>query len=400
MKRLWKVLPPCLSDLMGFEAVINETEGLGIIDDSSRYKPLRLGRDNHSGFGHHHGRDGHRDSVMPGMRVINSDIRNEDIISGTHSKIMSAFEKGTAQLSPNFVLLAYGPSASMIGSDLEYAAEQISSIPAQSGLPASYVKIDGEKDYLYGIGCTLEAMGRLLLVPQEIIPETCNILGYNSIDWAKASIRAADELLTGSGWNILSRWGVKETTGNLKKGAAASVNLVVNESGLRLARYMEHEYGIPYVADAPFGEANVRDLLLKMKQETFQDKALPGKDSKNKDSEGEILIIGEQFMANSIRQELLRREKTNIRVLSFYDMDKACMLPGDKKLTGEDDFAVQANADTVRTIFADPDLQPLVKKDVRWIRLSNSGSLAPVEPVDPIPMVGNALDAWLDKLEL
>ncbi|MCD7843616.1 MAG: hypothetical protein LUG17_03200 [Clostridiales bacterium] len=39
MKRLWKVIPPCLSDLLGFQMVLTETEGMGLIDDPSRYKP-------------------------------------------------------------------------------------------------------------------------------------------------------------------------------------------------------------------------------------------------------------------------------------------------------------------------------------------------------------------------
>ena len=42
MKRLWKYIPPCLSDVLGFQAVMNETDGLGIIDDPGSYKPLNI----------------------------------------------------------------------------------------------------------------------------------------------------------------------------------------------------------------------------------------------------------------------------------------------------------------------------------------------------------------------
>jgi len=440
MKRLWKVLPPCISDLMGFEAVLNETEGMGLIDDSSRYKPIRFGRegnerreDHRRREGHReyerperlerserhernerldmestlegsqrHGRDEHRghggrhDGVVPGVRVINSDIRNEDIITGTENKVLSAFERGAAQFSPNFALLAYGPSASMIGSDLEYAAEKIA---GQSGIPTASVKIDGEKDYLYGISCTLETMGRLLLEPQNTIPGSLNILGANTIDWAKETVDDVEKVLLNAGFRILSRWGTKETTENLKMASAASCNLVVNESGLRLARFMEEEFGIPYLAGAPFGTAWMEQLLMKLKGDcTSMDLSAEKMTAEHPASmEPEILIVGEQFMGNAIRQELLHRGYGEIRVLSFYDMDKEYMEAGDKKLTGEDEFAAQAGAETVRVIFADGDLRSLVEKEVRWIPLPNMGSMFPVKPMEAYNMAGQALDAWLDR---
>ncbi|MCC8106230.1 MAG: nitrogenase component 1 [Clostridiales bacterium] len=445
MKRLWKVLPPCLSDLMGFEAVVNETEGMGLIDDSSTYKPLMFGRGGH-GRPEAEGRHGHGGGrggfgrLMPGMRVLNSDIRNEDIITGTEQKVMLAFDKGVKQLSPNFVLLAYGPSASMIGSDLEYAAEKITegsafvqrssmdepaslrtergSASVQNGLPAAAVKIDGEKDYLYGISCTLEAMGRLLLTPRPAISSSLNILGANTIDWAKEAFADLEALLMQEGFQILSRWGWKETTENLKLASAAALNLVVNESGLRLARYMESEYGIPYLAGAPFGADFAVTLKIRLKEVVsvtdtehsgekqridvgLSESAGSSNEDQRKendvDTEPEILIVGEQFMANAIRRELLRRGKTKIRVLSFYDMDRAYMETGDQKLIGEDDFTRQANAESVRIICADGDLRPLVKKEVRWVQLPNTGSMFPAEPMEVFNMTGGALDAWLDR---
>lgn len=224
MKRLWKIIPPCISDVLGFEAVMNETDGIGIIDDPSRYKPLgQSGRHGYGGHGEHryeerrrgesergegergenmregnghgsgyevpvrrreHGgmeRHGGGHFMPDGVRVINSDIRNADIITGTEKKVLQAFSSGVDRFSPDFVLLSYAPSSSMIGSDLDAAAEKITE---QSGLPSAAVRTDGERDYLYGIGSTLEVMGKLLLTEQETIPRTINILGgqYGRLD--------------------------------------------------------------------------------------------------------------------------------------------------------------------------------------------------------------------------
>ncbi|MCD7751178.1 MAG: hypothetical protein LUI10_05490 [Lachnospiraceae bacterium] len=456
MKRLWKVIPPCLSDVLGFEAVLNETEGFGIIDDPSRYKPIRMGQGGQSHGGQTGRTDGHgpgsdggrafaaraggeahgagsfdRAARMRGVRVMNSDIRNEDIITGTEEKVMRTFERGMEQYAPDFVLLCCAPSSSMINSDLEYAAEKIT---VQSGLPAAEVKIDGEKDYLYGIGVTLETLGRILLTPRETLAGTVNLLGANTIDWTTDMLASVDKLIANAGWRVLSHWGTKETTENLKRAAAAQVNVVVSEAGLKLARFMEREFGIPYVAGAPFGAKNAENLALQLSkfkidgivaENGSDDLFISGSEMENrsltsssKASEEygssdltcavtgiavqetdvpEILIVAEQFIANAVRETFLALGQRNIRVLSFYDMDRAYMLPGDKKLTGEDDFTAQANADSVRMIIADLDYRPLVKKKVQYIGFPDGGSFSPVHPTENFNMTGELLDLWLEE---
>lgn len=396
MKRLWKTIPPCFSDVLGFEAVINETGGLGIVDDSSRYKPLKMDRNGHPHHGHGGpggrpggpGRGGPGGHGIPGVRVIDSEIRNADIIHGTQRKVLDAYDGGADAYHPDFVLLTYAPSASMIGSDLDAAAEEIG---GRSGLPAACVNLHGDKDYLYGVSCTLEAMGRLLLTRRETVPNTVNLLGCNTLDWDKETLAAADALLLEAGFKVLSHWGMKETTENLRQAAAASVNLVVTAAGFRLARYMESEFGIPYVAGAPFGAAQWEDLL-----DQLRHGARPAEPTAC--AEPEVLVIGEQLTACAIRQALLRRGLNNIQVLSFYEMDKAWMQPGDQKLSGEDELTRKAQQPSVRLVLGDPDFQAAAGREVPWIGLPNGASQSPVHPIPNFNMAGAALDAWLDSV--
>jgi len=239
MKRLWKYIPPCLSDVMGFQAVMNETDGLGIIDDPGSYKPLNImgvsggqagsmpygagGRGGHGGrpdFGDKpgfgggrpgfggkpdfggHGEGGHggrpgfggkegkggrggsgngNGMVIGDQRITDSGLRNEDIISGTEQKLVQTFEN-CRSLNPAFVLLSNAPSSSMISSDLESAAAKISEL---GNIPAANVKIYGDKDYLYGASATFEAIGRLLMKPSVKKARTVNIIGCNVIDWSR-----------------------------------------------------------------------------------------------------------------------------------------------------------------------------------------------------------------------
>lgn len=434
MKKLWKYIPPCLSDVQGFQLVINETEGIGIVDDPSRYKNVpragesgrggfggrrgerpegfkdgrpmefRSGRGErpmgfgggHGGFEGHGGPGGGRPMGFGGRaagRVFQSDLRNSDIISGTEAKILEAFENNGKPFNPDFVLLCNAPSSTMISSDLESAALKISS---SAQIPAGAVKIYGEKDYLYGVSTTLEAMGKLLLAPAERIPRTVNILGCNTIDWPADALSGLCSKLEGCGLSVLSRWGAAGMkTDDLKKAAHASVNLVVNVSGLRLARYMESEFGIPYIAGAPFGNENLTKILNELSgNESFESPA-------NSDAElpCDALVIGEQFAANAIRRFLIKKG-FSARVLSFYETDKAYLQAGDKKLSGEDDLKEAVNADGIRLVIADPDYRMAVPeiegRPVKWIEMPNSG-MSVVNPVLPINMVGDRLDSWLSS---
>ncbi len=399
MKCLWKTIPPCLSDTLGFEVVLNQTEGLGIIDDASHYKPLRLGqtgdfphpRGAHGGSRGEH-RGAHGDHAGPrrmggDIRVIGSEIRNADIIMGTQQKLLQAFRDGNEALHPNFVLLARAPSASMISSDLESAAEQIQN----SGLPAASVDIHGDRDYLYGISVTLEAMGKLLLKPRQTLAGTVNLLGCNEVDWHPDTLPAVENMVEAAGLKILSRWGMRETTEHLRKASGAAVNWVVNASGFRLAKYMEAEFGIPYVAGAPFGRAQCDGLL----------RALRGEENISHSAEPEapeVLVIGEQLTAGAIRRALQQRGVRNIRVLSFFDMEQSWMQPGDAKLSGEDALATQVQAESVRLVFADPDYRAAAKRELPWIGLPNLANRSPIGGVANFNMAGSALDEWLDSV--
>lgn len=388
MKRLWKMIPPCFSDVLGFEAVVNDTSGLGIVDDSSRYKPLKM--NGNRGGGRPQGEFRRKDPPgghgLPGVRVVNSDIRNAEIIHGTQQKVLDTFDYNAPHYSPDFVLLAYAPSSSMIGSDLDTAAE---SIGGRSGLPTASVNLHGDKDYLYGVSYTLEAMGKLLLTKQDTVPNTVNLLGCNMLDWANETLSAVEEMLTNAGYTVLSRWGMKDTTENLKKASAASVNLVVTAAGFRLARYMEAEYGIPYVVGAPFGADRWAALLDELR-------GAPACGERPGCEAPEVLVIGEQLTADAIRQALLRRGYGNIQVLSFYDMEKSVMLTGDQKLSSEDDLVKKLQQPSIKLVIGDPDCKAAASRDIPWIDLPNGASMSPVNSIPNFNMAGEALDRWLD----
>lgn len=387
MKRLWKMIPPCMSDILGLQALMNNTDGIAVLDDASSYKPLRYTQGGVGRPENRRGPGGRHNGYFGTQRVVSSEVREANVITGTAEQVWAAVNTGVEIFRPNFLLLATAPCAAMIGSDLSEAADRVQ---AEYHLPAAAVNLDGQKDYLFGVSMALEAMGKILLEKRDTLPNTVNLLGCNTVDWSENLVRETEAWLAANGWQVLSRWGSKETAEHFRNAAAASVNMVVNVSGLRLARYMEREFGIPYIAGAPFGAARCAQLLKEMKSGQHGPKPEPCAEMP------EALVIGEQFAADAIRRGLEARGFASVRVCSFYEMDKAEMRPDDKKLAGEDELVVELKNERLQVVFGGEDYR--MGSQVKWVPLPNQGNLAPSKRMLPFSMTDGALDRWLDHM--
>lgn len=365
--KLWKVLPPFLSDVLGMQAVLDQTGGIGVVDDSSRYKPLTRGSDS---------------------RVVNSEIRNADIVYGTEKKVFEACKSAIEEYHPDFILLSHAPSSAMIGSDLELVASQVEE---EYDIPVAAIKTNGEKDYLYGISLTLEAMGKLLLQKEEPVLNGVNILGCNSVDWTEEMLSDTEKWLAKSGYEVISRWGMRESTEALKHAAAASLNLVVNVSGLRLARYMEKEFGIRYVIGAPFGRTHCNWIQAGMLSGGHIDSAGLGCET-----DPGILIVGEQLLGNALRRTLYVKGLEEAQVVSFFDLDRMQMSAGDEQLFSEDDLTRLLNGENLQLVIADKRYQRLCTRDIPWIDLPDRTGMIPDRNRQIKNLIGDRLDEWLD----
>ena len=110
-----------------------------------------------------------------------------------------------------------------------------------------------------------------------------------------------------------------------------------------------------------------------------------------------VLILGEQLFADALRTALEARGFAAVRVLSFYETDRALLRPGDAKLAGEDELRAELAAPGVELLLADPDCFPLAPASLRRIALPNPGSMSVFENIPARDMVGKKLDRWLDE---
>lgn len=383
MKNLWTVMPPLLSDNFGFIEVVKGSDGCGIIDDSGNYR-LGGGHGGRGGpKGQHPREDGHHGGHRRGgkhggggsdTRTAVSGANDQDVTVGTREKLLEAFRDANARFNPRFSLFSAGPCGAMIGTDLSEIAETVS---REYDIPAAAVELTGQKTYDVGISRTTEAMAKLLAEDHDAVPGSVNILGATSLDWAAADVGNVKAWAERQGYQVLAQPGGVVTSQQLRQMGKAQVNLVVTVSGLAAAKYLQNRFGTPYVAAAPFGMeySNVRS------PET---------------EPADVLIIGEQFAANAIRNTLERKGMTKAAdVATFFQLEKACARTGDKRIRGEDSARELLNCGKYRTIIADPLLRPLLQRDCKWIDLPHKALNTYCE-VTMHSLLGSNLDNWLE----
>ena len=113
-------------------------------------------------------------------------------------------------------------------------------------------------------------------------------------------------------------------------------------------------------------------------------------------SRANVLIIAEQFLGEAMRRILLSRGAKGCIVASFSEIDKEFAQPGDVHLTSEDDLKKLVGEGHFTAIAGDPDYRLAAGSDARWINLPNGGSYSPATVIDPVNMIGQELDLWLN----
>lgn len=404
MKNLWTILPPLLSDNHGLIEVIKNSDGCGIIDDSGDFRlggghsrGGRQGGDRHGidgrggeGHGGHgggfegRGRGGRKGGST--SRVVVSGASSQDVTTGTRDALMEAFQDARMRYDPSFVLFSAGPCGAMIGTDLKEIAETIAN---DYHMPAAAVELTGQKAYDVGISKTTEAMAKLLATPAEKVAGTINILGATALDWAASDVAEIKNWATQQGYQVLAQPGAAVTSAQLETMGRAQVNLVVTVSGLAAARYLQGQFGTPYITVSPFGLDRCQWITRALESGSVPELT--------EHTEAEALIIGEQFTANAVREALERKGIVKgADVTTFYLMDKSCARNGDRKIKGEADAKELLNSGKYRLIVADPILRPLLQNDCKWIDLPHKAA-NPYTETSSISLFGSSLDNWLEQ---
>ena len=341
MKAILKRLPPFAPDYSGASAVFYPLGGAVILNGADGCIGNVTGYDEPRFFNE-------------AGRVFSSGLREIHAITGDEAVLLEKIREARLTGDIRFILMLGTPTSAVIASDHQSLSRILMD---EQQIPVIPLNTTGMETYEVGASKAFEQLALHWVKPVKERKGGVNIIGATPLDyWGPTQITLMSQALEYCQMRINSIWGMDgKGMESIESTLAADVNLVVSGAGLKAARYLEKEYGMPYVTGVPVGKRSARRLARKLKhpeshQVTPLKTALTGVKSP-----GRSLVIGEQIWANAFR-EYLEDECgiSQVAVGSFFRMEEALMMKGDRQLTTEEELTILAAQNPYTLVVGDP----------------------------------------------
>ncbi len=342
MKQLSIYLPPLSSDYSGVCSALFDLNCMVIINDA------HCCTHNYVNFDEPRWADIKKTTFCTELRTI-------DAILGDDEKVVRKTVNAAKKIQPDFIAVLGSPVPAIIGMDMRGIAMEIE---ARAGIPTLGFDTTGFLYYDRGVSDSLLALIKRFAEPvSRTVPNSVNILGLTPLDYS-ANENAADICcwLEQNGFLVNGSLLMHTNLDQIRNVGTAALNLVVSQSGLDAALYMQQRYGIPYVAGTPVGSdqpvvllETIRQTLLDKKSRTVHPAGI------EQDAVESILIIGDQIIANAIRTALFHHDfQAKIIVGSLFGLEEKLALPGDVRINNESQLISLLQEGSFTRLVADP----------------------------------------------
>ncbi len=342
MRGLFHILPPFAPDYSGVCSTIFELDGLAVIYDAGGCTGTFTGYDDPRWFG-------------SSSAIFCGNLREIDAVLGNDEKFIERLQLSAKSLKKRFIAVIGSPGPMVIGTDYHALASLASQL---TGLPALAFDTNGIRYYDIGVSLALKALAETFVQPPcRKTPNTVNLIGATPLDFGKGrQIRELTALLNYSGFQVHSIWAMGSTLDKIATSAEAALNLVISSSGLGAARYLEKEFGMPYIIGMPVGRAQSEHFFEQLRRKS------PSRPSRKRGRRGTALVIGEQVLSNAIRTCLeIDFGVKEVTVASYFGLDDALTREGDVALVEECDLSKLTQTKDFDMIIGDPLYRDLVK---------------------------------------
>lgn len=328
--------------------------------------------------------------------IFCSGLREIDAVLGNDEKLIKKMIHASKDLRPDLLALVGSPVPMVIGSDMTGIAEELE---ARTGIPSLGFDTTGTAYYDKGVVMATIALLKKFAEPMETVTGTVNILGASPMDFAHGeNLEDIKSLVQEAGYEITACLSMGYNMEQLKKAPSASVNLAVSRAGLKVAEYMERQYGIPYLCGLPVGKQASQEYLSALHEvdKRRASRILNGTTT----GEPEILIIGEQVQSNALRLALEKEyREQHIAVGCLFGLEKSLALPQDKNLSSERLIKEEINEPGYRTVIADPFMQKLLQDDtdVTFYAHAQYAVSSKVGVDDTQRIIGHRFNDWINE---
>ena len=330
LPRLSLALPPFAPDTAGAAAVLYPLGGMTVIVDAGGCAGNICGFDEPRW----------QEDAEPSA-VFSASLRDMDAIMGRDANLVAKIREAAAELTVSFVGLVSTPVPAIIATDFRAICRMVEK---ETGLPTIAVRTDGTRLYDRGASAAYDALVQKFTAPRPPdAPRTgLGVLGLTPLDFSRAesaSLRAllSEEKAAGVPIRFF------EKLDDFREAARLKELLVVSPTGLKAARRLQRQWGIPIRAELPPAFIyEAFSAVLSRLAALLQD-----------GQPREVLIVHQQILANGLRRAICQRfpalPAAAVTVGSFFALDRALQWEGDLHFRGEQDFHayLQAHPDAI-----------------------------------------------------
>lgn len=404
MSKLCVNLPPYSPDYSGCASALFELGGMIVLHDASGCTGNYLGYDEPRWMGSK-------------SFVFCSGLRHMDAILGNDNLLIDRIVKAAESLKPKFIALLGSPVPMVIGADYEGIMHEVEE---RTGIPSFGFDTKGLAYYGKGISMAVTSLIKKFC-QKEAVPETersgINLIGVTPLDFGnKGCEKDFIAFFEGEGITVNCSFSAGHSIEAIQNSVKSKLNVVVSQSGIEVAKFMEEKFGIPYLTGTPVGSGET--LLLKVKAALESGKACEGEggccSEREKACEGagpgsgsplskKVLVAGDQIISRSICEEA-ERIHPGISFVSgtIFDFSGEEARSGDIFIRDESAFRKIVNSGEFAGIVADPLVEELLteeaKKSTKFFALPNVAVSSKVYWNDTINILGEEMSTFIAKI--
>lgn len=327
LPRLSLALPPFAPDTAGAAAVLYPLGGMTVIVDAGGCAGNICGFDEPRW----------QEDAEPSA-VFSAGLRDMDAIMGRDANLVAKIREAAAELTVSFVGLVSTPVPAIIATDFRAVCRMVEK---ETRLPAIAVRTDGTRLYDRGASAAYDALVQKFTapIPPDAMRTGLGVLGLTPLDFSREE-RASLHALLGREDTPIRFF---DRLDDFREAARLKELLVVSPTGLKAARRLQRQWGIPIQTELPPAFIHEAFSAVLSRLAALLQDGQPR----------EVLIVHQQILANGLRRAICQRfpalPAAAVTVGSFFALDRALQREGDLHFRGEQDFRayLQAHPDAI-----------------------------------------------------
>lgn len=360
--RIHMYLPTFAGDYSGVASALFELDGTIIFHDPAGCTGNFVGYDEPRAYSSH-------------ARVFTSALDDMQALFGRDDLFVEASAHTQEAVGGRFVAIIGSPNPMILGTDLKALGKELQ---RKIHTPVLAFETTGTRYYDYGVSLAMLKLARDLVFPnpkprsqKQRHTKSVNLLGATPLDLLNnENVQAIKDILEDAGWAIESCWCMGSSLDELAEAQNAACNVVLTRSGHDVAAWMNQALGIPYIDGSLSGEKPVQRFLRNLEMVAEGKPAEQG--PKATGGHDRALVIGEQVLANSIRQSLIEDMGfAKVETATFFDWDQP-LSEGDHGTISELQALDLAGSGNYDLVVGDGLLEPYVSEGTVFVEVPHA----------------------------